>query len=133
MAIFKRADRGNIFKESAQLELNEGVSIETLGRDKYCKSVVISGPGSLVNKDGELIEDNSLKTGQKGTLSLGELNVGQYHVMLEPNPEFVKQCQVRGPRLLEPRDRIELSYVIKADVPTSLNDLDYLFRLYIID
>lgn len=133
MAVFKKPLRGNIFKESTNFKENEGVVLQQLKSDMYCKSLALSGPGALLDKDGVLIEDNCLKTGQKGTLTLGEMVVGQYHVMLEPNPALLKQCVVRGPRLLEPRESVELSFILKADSPTSLNDLDYLFRLYIID
>jgi len=133
MAVFKRADRGNLFKESTNLEVGQGVILQKLKADMYCKSLALSGPGALLDKEGELLEDNCLKTGQKGTLTLGNVTVGQYHLLLEPNPALLKQCIVRGPRLLEPRESLELSFLLKADSPTNLNDLDYLFRLYIVD
>ena len=84
MAVFKRADRGNLFKESTNLEIGQGVVLQKLKADMYCKSLALSGPGALVDKEGELLEDNCLKTGQKGMLNLGNVTVGQYHLLLEP-------------------------------------------------
>lgn len=133
MAVFVRPDRGNIFKESTNFIPQEGIKLQQLADEKYCKSVAISGSGCLVNKEGELIEDNCLKTGQKAYLSLGSVKVGKYHLLIEPNPEFALQCHLRGHRLLEPSEQREIKYLIKADSPTSLNDFDYLFRLYILD
>jgi len=132
MAVFKKPV-GNLFKENARLSLNDGVEFEKLAKDKYCKSILVSGSGCLFDKEGELIEDNSLKSSQKGKLHLGELTSNKYHILLEPNPEFISLCSVKGPRLLEPYERINLNYFLKADYPICLNDFDYLFRLYIVD
>jgi hypothetical protein len=103
------------------------------GKDKYYRSLGIKSAGPLLDKEGEPILDLTLKTGQKGTLHLGKMSLGQYHVLIEPNPKLSIKCQIRGPRLLEPREDVELEFVLKADSITSLNDFDYLFRLYIID
>lgn len=131
MAVFKRADRGNLFNESANITLSDGAAF--VGKDKYYRSLGVQGMGPLLDKEGQLIEDLTLKTGQKGMLHLGNIVLGQYHVLIEPNPKFAIQCQIRGPRLLEPRETVELEFALKADSITSLNDFDYLFRLYIID
>lgn len=131
MAVFKRADRGNVFNESTNLQLSEGAAF--VGKDKYYRSIGVNSEGPLLDKEGIIIEDLTLKTGQKGTLRLGKLSLGQYHVLVEPNPKLSIKCQIRGPRLLEPREDVELEFALKADSITSLNDFDYLFRLYIID
>jgi len=131
MAVFKRADRGNLFAESTNIELSDGVLFS--GKDKYYRSLGVKSAGPLLDKEGIIIEDLMLKTGQKGTLHLGKLSLGQYHVLIEPNPKLSIKCQIRGPRLLEPREDVELEFALKADSITSLNDFDYLFRLYIID
>jgi len=131
MAVFKRADRGNLFAESTNIELSEGACF--VGKDKYYRSLGINGKGPLLDKEGEVVEDLTLKTGQKGILNLGQLQLGQYHVLIEPNPKLSVKCQLRGPRLLEPREVVDLEFALKADSITSLNDFDYLFRLYIID
>lgn len=132
MAVFKKPV-GNLFKENARLSLSEGAEYIKLPADKYCKSILIKEAGCLFDKEGELLEDNSLKSSQKGKLRLGTLSSSKFHLMLEPNPKFSMSCTIRGPRLLEPYESVELEYLLKADYPTCLNDFDYLFRLYIVD
>lgn len=133
MALFLRPDRGNVFQNHTNFKCQLGVELQQLPEDKYCKSVRSVDAGCLVNKDGEVIEDNNVKTGQKTYLTLGDVRAGQYHLLIEPNPKLSIKCQIRGPRLLEPREETTLTYMLKADSPIELNDFDYLFRLYILD
>lgn len=134
MAVFRLVNRGLVFNVSVKLELREGADCILAEKNKYCRQILANDYSNLLfDKEGNPIEDGIVKTNQKATLSLGSVTAKQYHIMLVPNPLLTAKAYVGGPELLEPYEELSLDYFIRAEFPIDLKELNYLFRVYVVD
>ena len=133
MAVFLKP-RGISIARYAKLEPAPGASIAATGNvSQYCANLLVEPALSLTDKDGEPIKDGELKPGQRAYLKLGKLNADKYHILLVVNPTLARHCYIGGAMLVEPYESVDLDYMIKVEKAINLNQLDYAFRIYVMD
>ena len=131
MAIFIKP-RGDSFGQKITINAKEGV-VTRRNAANYCLD--ISGEAALILKDkeGEPVKDGELKVGQRAYLNLGSISTDQYHFLIIPNPILSKHAYVGGPLLVEPHSTEELEFMLRVEKQINVNNLPYLFRIYVVD
>ena len=133
MAVFIRPDRGAVATKNVSAKLIDGVILQQEAGDKYCLSILSTDGSGILDKDGEIIKDGVLKSGQRVNFKLGSIEAKKYHLMLVPNPEIARCAYVGGPILIEPYQTEELDFMVKVERQIDLSLVGHLFRLYIMD
>jgi hypothetical protein len=134
MASFVRPNVGAAGSKSIRGELTPGVQLLQLSTDKYCKSLLVTDFSLILkNKDGEALEDTLLKSGQRAYLSLGTIAADKYHLLLIPNSELSRSAYIGAPLMIEPYTEESFDVMLKVEKAIDLKQLQYLFRIYIVD
>lgn len=113
-----------------------GILDSDLSRYKRTRSnmgISVLTPKAVYQNDGNLLEEDVIKSGSKAKILVDHVNPNRYHVMVEANPALYEFADVQYPRILEPGDELALILYIKAHKNLDLTSLEYFVRMYVID
>ena len=92
-----------------------------------------AGPVILI-KDNTVIESGEVEANQRVLITLPtDLFPRKYDILISYNPKLLEYGSVSCPPIVSADDKTEILLHFHAGKKTNLNDLEYVFNLYMID